>query len=476
MSLIGEKIPDNAGKLTRHKEGSIKEVLHVSYPLMISYLSGYLMLFIDRLILARFSNEAMNTVATVGLVCYVFDYGLIGITAIVEVLVGRLNGAGKLDKLGGPVWQAIWLCIFSFALCIPLAFWGDQFLVPKIYQELGNKYYFISMLSCPFFGLSAAFGSFFIGQGKGLVVTIAVIIGNIVNLLLSLILVFGFWIFPRLGPQGAAIATACAQIIQVVILAVIFFSKKNRLKHGSGIWKFDFKIFKEVVNLGLPNSLSHVLEISAWALVANMLAAVGNEQVTLFSLGQSLFILFAFFSEGLQKGVMAISSNFVGAKRYNLISKNLASASYVHIIFCLILLCLLIVHPNMIIRVFFAEDILGIADEQMLSLLDKVSSNCFWVLLYFALDGLVWMRSAVLTSFGDLKFIMFANVISVAIFAVLPIYVIIVKAYHPMEISSWQIVSMSAIVNLLVFSYRSKHKIKIINNLSSSTEIYSPSN
>ena len=99
MSLVESNILNNAGKLTRHQEGSIKEVLHVSYPLMISYLSGYLMLFIDRLILARFSNEAMNTVATVGLVCYVFDYGLIGITAIVEVLVGRLNGAGKLDRL-----------------------------------------------------------------------------------------------------------------------------------------------------------------------------------------------------------------------------------------------------------------------------------------------------------------------------------------------------------------------------------------
>lgn len=451
MSLMEDKISAHAGKLTRYKEGSIKEVLHISYPLMISYLSGYLMLFIDRLILARFSNEAMNTVATVGLVCYVFDYGLIGITAIVEVLVGRLNGARQLDRLGEPVWQAIWLCIFSFALCIPLAFWGSKFLVPTIYQELGNKYYFISMLSCPFFGLSAAFGSFFIGQGKGLVVTTAMIIGNIVNLLLSLVLVFGFWIFPRLGAQGAAIATGSAQIVQVIILARIFFSKKNVLAHGCGVWKFNFKIFKEVVNLGLPNSLSHILEISAWALVANMLATVGNEQVTLYSLGQSLFILFAFFSEGLQKGVMAISANFVGAKRYNLLANNVASASYIHIAFCVALLFLFSIYPNMIIEIFFVEDVLS---------MEKVSSNCLWVLLYFAFDGLVWIRSAVLTSFGDIKFIMIANVISVAIFAVLPIYILIVKSYYPNELSSWQIASVSAIVNLLVFSYRSKQKIK----------------
>lgn len=473
MSLLEPQTEPNTiltSKLTPYQEGSIKEVLHISYPLMISYLSGYLMLFIDRLILARFSHEAMNTVATVGLVCYVFDYGLIGITAIVEVLVGRLNGAGQLKKLGEPVWQAIWLCILSFVICIPLAFWGDQYLVPDIYKQFGTQYYFISMLSCPFFGLSAAIGSFFIGQGKGFIVALAVIIANIINLLLSLALVFGFWIFPRLGTQGAAIATAVAQIIQVMVLAVVFFSKHNRTNYGSNIWRFNFKIFKDVINLGLPNSLSHVLEISAWALVANMLAAVGNEQVTLFSVGQSLFILFAFFSEGLQKGVMAISANFIGARRYHLIQKNLTAANYVHMMFCIVLLCILLIHPNMVIKLFFTEEVLSsVNNQQIFNLLDKVSNNCFWVLLYFSLDGLVWIRSAVLTSFGDLKFIMVTNVISVAVFAVLPIYILIVRSYYQMDLSSWQLVSMSAVVNLLIFYYRSKYKLNLAALGSSNT-------
>jgi len=170
---------------------------------------------------------------------------------------------------------------------------------------------------------------------------------------------------------------------------------------------------------------------------------------------------------------MAISSNFVGAKSYYLIPKNLASASYVHLMFCLFLLFLLLIDQNIIVKIFFSNDVLSIADLEMSSLLDKVRVNCFWVLLYFALDGLVWIRSAVLTSFGDMKFIMFANVISVIVFAVLPIYVFIVKEYNPAIISSWQLVSMpawqlvsiSAVVNLLVFSYRSQYKYKMINSL-----------
>lgn len=450
--IINANIP-NSGKLTPYKEGSIKEVLHISSPLMISYLSGYLMLFIDRLILARLSSESMNAAAIIGLVCYIFDYGLIGITAIVEVLVGKLNGAKKFTNMGEPVWQAIWLCGFSFIVCIPLAFYGCKFLIPKIYQDIGREYYIISMLTCPFLGLSAALGSFFIGQGKGFIVTIAVIISNILNLVLSLMLVFGFWFVPKLGINGAAIATLVSQITQILILACMFFTKQNCMQYGAANWKFNYKIFKDVLNLGLPNSLSHVLEISAWTLVAQMLATVNNEQVTLFSIGQSLFILFAFFSEGLQKGVMAISSNFIGAKKYYLIPKNIIAASYVHLSFCLILLLILLSNSNYIIKMFFP------LEEQFSMLFGKASINCLWVLLYFALDGLVWIRSAVLTSFGDVKFIMTANIISVAIFAVLPIYIFIVKTNGDIMISSWQIVSISAFVNLFVFYYRSKVKM-----------------
>ncbi len=449
--LVQPKVSDME-QLTPHKEGGIKEVLHISYPLMISYLSGYLMLFIDRLILARFSNEAMNAAATIGLVCYVFDYGLIGITAIVEVFVGKLNGARDFTRMGEPVWQAIWLCLFSFLLCVPLAFWGSKLLVPTIYQSIGTNYYFISMISCPFFGLAAALGAFFIGQGRGYFVTIAVIISNVINLILALILVFGFWIFPRLGLQGAAVATLFAQVIQVVILAGIFFSKRNRAKYGCAIWRFNYKIFKNLLNIGLPNSLSHVLEISAWALVAQMLATVNNEQVTLFSLGQSLFILFAFFSEGLQKGVMAISSNFIGAKKYHLISKNLISATYVHMVFCLILLLALMINSNAVVKMFFPS-------EELVHLFDLANINCFWVLLCFTLEGLAWIRSAILTSVGDVKFIMVVNVISVVVFAVLPIYVLIIRTNGALMISSWQLICMSSMINFLIFSYRSKRKI-----------------
>lgn len=433
--------PANLEKLSPYQPGSIKETLHVSMPLMISFLSVYFMIFMHRLVLSKSSKEEMNAAATIGLVCFIFDYGLSGIITIIEVLVGKLNGAKKYRSMGEPVWQAIWLCVFSAFICIPLAYLGSSFLIPKIYQSIGTNYYICSLITCPIFGLGVALSCFFIGQGKNYIITIAVIISNILNLILLLCLVFGVWIFPKLGLTGAAVATLCAQITQVIILAIVFFSKNNRLNYGCNVWRFNYKIFKQMFVSGVPNSLSHMLELSAWVIISRMLASVSNTQVTIFNVGQSIFILLAFFSEGLQKGTIAIVANLIGSDQKHLIPKSIMSANYILMFFCIILFFIIFIANDYIIKLFFST---------------PININCLWVLLYFMLESLAWIRTAILIAYTDVKFIMLANLTSILLFAVLPIYVFIVKDIGSQLLSSWQIISFSALVNLLVFYFRSK--------------------
>jgi MATE family multidrug resistance protein len=58
--------------LTRYPLGSIRELLMVALPLMLMGASGCLMHFLDRIILARYSLEAMNiaVVASMPSICW----------------------------------------------------------------------------------------------------------------------------------------------------------------------------------------------------------------------------------------------------------------------------------------------------------------------------------------------------------------------------------------------------------------------
>lgn len=111
---MSEKIAEvtkEYAKLTKHPSGTIKELFAISFPLMLSFLSNYLMLFFDRLILANYSLQAMNAVTASSLFCMIFQYGAIGIASIAEVFIGQFNGSKQYLKAAGPTWQMIWFSL-----------------------------------------------------------------------------------------------------------------------------------------------------------------------------------------------------------------------------------------------------------------------------------------------------------------------------------------------------------------------------
>ena len=115
------------GKLTKHPEGSVRELFTIAFPLMLSILSGNLMMFLDRLILANYSLEAMNAAAAAGMACMVIQYGAIGIASIAEVFVGQYNGAKKYAQAAQPTWQMVWFSLMTTVIFLAAAKWSGPF-------------------------------------------------------------------------------------------------------------------------------------------------------------------------------------------------------------------------------------------------------------------------------------------------------------------------------------------------------------
>lgn len=82
-------------KLTPYPEGSLRELLQISFPLIVSLMSASLMLFLDRLFLAHYSLDSLNAAAHAGASVQFLQFWSIATVCIAEVFVGRFNGAGK---------------------------------------------------------------------------------------------------------------------------------------------------------------------------------------------------------------------------------------------------------------------------------------------------------------------------------------------------------------------------------------------
>ena len=146
-------------------------LLLVSIPLMLSSLSGSLMLLCDRLFLAHYSLASLNSIVMISSIVLMLQIGTNVIASIADVFVGQLNGAEKKLELSQPTWQMIWFSLFTSILFLPLAFFAEHFF-PIGLDSYQDEIFYTKLLIaiCPLSPLSVALSAFFIGR-KGLKIT-----------------------------------------------------------------------------------------------------------------------------------------------------------------------------------------------------------------------------------------------------------------------------------------------------------------
>ena len=434
--------------LTKYPQGSLRELWVISFPLMLSLLSSSLMLFFDRLLLSKSSLDCLNACTNAGVIAASFQFLFISTTSIAEVFVGQYNGAGLKNKIGEPVWQMIWLSLLTAFISLPIGFLAAPLIfVDSDYSQLELQYFQWIMYFTPFFCLSTALSTFYIGRAYVHFVTMTVIAANVINVLLDLILIFGWepWV-PSYGISGAAIATGISQVFQCLVLFIGFFNKKNRDEFGTGNMKLKLIPFMNCLKIGMPNAISHSIEIGAWAIFFRMMTNLGHEYITVIAVAQSIFILFTFITDGMSKGTSAIAANMIGANKYDIIWKLLGSGVKFYFFASLILSTILVIYPDPLIHWFIPA-----GDD--VDMIHQVRSACFWVWVFFFFDGITWLIVGVLTAAGDTRFVMKAGVISVWIFALAPIYIFLVKLGYKADVA-WAITAVYGAINCVIYLSR----------------------
>lgn len=409
-------------KSSEKNSGSLKELWFISFPLMLSLMSSSLMFFADRLFLAQYSIEAHNAATSAGNMVAFLQFIFICTTCIAEVFVGQYNGAGEKSKIGSPVWQMIWLSLFSSLIFFPIGIYGGSFLFSASRYEVMEIEYFRYLMLCgPIFCLSGAISAFYIGRGSLVFATTITISANILNAILAYFLILGYEpYFSSLGIKGAAYATGISQGLQSLIMFLDFMRKKNRLMYGTGKWHFVWSEFYKCLKFGIPSSIAHTIEILAWALFFRMLMNVSDDHITVASIAQTILFLFTFMTEGISKGAMALASNMVGAKKWNRIWKLLFSGVKFYSIVFLLLGFFLVIDPSYIIHLFVSPE------DEGGRLYTLIASSCLWIWLFFLFDGIHWLVVGLLTAAGDSKFVLKTGSTTIWVFALLPAYILIV--------------------------------------------------
>ncbi len=448
-------------------EYSIKQLFRIAFPLLFSSLSAMGMIFVDRLILATHSLDAHNAAVEATNFGWVFLTGWSTLSSVSQIFVAQNYGAQKYSNLGRPVWQMIWLGVCSCLFFIPASLWMPGILFGNESSYQMHRIYLSWMLiSGPCQILFYALCGFFIGQGKTLLTSIAVLIGNFVNAGLCYLLVFGWegYVTP-MGSTGAAIATNTAVLGQVLLLLIVFFNSSNRKLLGTTEWSLRPELLKDCIRVGLPSALFAILEVAGWVLFYKMMSSLGPKHLTVAGIVQNILILFNFFGDSLYKSVATLCGNAIGAKRQEDVFKIVRSGFVLMTIFMICFALFIWATHSVLIHLFLNTMSPGefalIESALMFGLANAV--------IYKYFEGIRLIFSGALTAAADTVFLLVGGSCSVWLFMVLPIYTLVVKQEGSIE-TALILCSLYTLLAALVYGWRfysrawQKHAILITSS------------
>jgi len=254
-------------------ETSLKYMLKLAGPMIVTTLSFTLMQFVDRFMVSRLGTEALAAILPAGFVSFVPASFAIGVTASVTTFVSQSFGRGEKRNCSNYCWQAIFMGLGYSAIVAAIMLPG----APLIFKMMGHEpavanmevIYLRIMLYTQFLAVFAWCSSqFFMGIHRPIITMYAALCGQVVNVAANYVLIFGKFGFPAMGIAGAAWGTFIGIVVGAVIRMTMFLgSDINATFKSRETMAVDFRRMGALLKVGLPAGFELTLNVAFWGVI-----------------------------------------------------------------------------------------------------------------------------------------------------------------------------------------------------------------
>lgn len=343
------------------QKGGFKQLILLFFPLFFTTFSNYFYLFIEKLLLARFSMDAMEAAVNITYAYQIFQGTSLSLAMMAQVFVGRWFGEGNWKPIGSGIWQYIWFSILSSFLTLPLGvLYGNFYFSGTRFEADAWNYYIFNLLINFLFPMGMTLSCFYFGLGKTRLVLITTLASQIVKLGLAYWFIFGGgWVSP-MGLMGGALSTLFAQMGYCLVLLAVFLNKNHRILYHTEAWKFNLKLFWECMHPGLIRALNRILIFTSWAATARLMSTRDADHLLVLSIGGTLFLFLPFIAESICQAQITVVSQILGLRDYGLLVKAFRSGTLLVFIVVALAAIPLLLFPEMIFSYLFPEFTLDI--------------------------------------------------------------------------------------------------------------------
>ncbi|HMI06275.1 MAG TPA: MATE family efflux transporter [Flavobacterium sp.] len=296
--------------------------LKLAYPVILGMLGHTLIGIVDKLMVGKLGSAELAAVSLGNSFIFIAMSIGIGFSTAITPIVAEGDAEKDLPKVRSAFHNGLFLCtVLGISLFILVFFCKPLLSLMGQPQE-------VIVLALPYLGWAAfSLIPMVIYQGykqfaDGLSMTkysmYAIVMSNIIHIPINYALIYGVWIFPKLGVTGAGIGTVISRIAMVVFMHLIL-SNNKKLKayfHEFTFAEIKKTTIRKIVNLGLPSSMQMLFEVALFTSAVWLCGTIGKTSQAANEIALSLATITFMFAMGLSVTAMIRVSNQKGLNDY----------------------------------------------------------------------------------------------------------------------------------------------------------------
>ncbi len=341
-----------------------KSIFKIAIPAVIEQVLLMVVGVVSLAFVGHINNEAVTAVGFINSLFAFIQVFFIALSTGCTVIIARLIGEGDVKSAKLAIKQSVIIgfilscimtvCLILFARPVLNLFFGGA---EELVLDMSTRYFKITLITLPLMFVNIIISGSLRGAGDTKTPMFIANIVNVLNIILSYVLIYGISIgdfsIEKMGLTGAAIAVSISRGLGGILSLFVVLNKKVLLSF-SLIDRFiiDISLLKRILKVGIPASIEQLIMQGGFLILQVIISKMGTNSSAVYQIVISInSMCFApIFGFGISAVTMVSQS--LGAKRIDLAKKSAWLTVNICTLLAIALSALLFIFAGQLIKIY----------------------------------------------------------------------------------------------------------------------------
>jgi putative MATE family efflux protein len=342
-----------------YTKGSIRSaIVLLAVPMILELSLESVFAVVDMFFVGKLGENAIATVGLTESVIALVYSAAIGLSTAATAMVARRVGEKNPEAASKAGAQVI---IISMIVTIVISIAGIIFAAdilrlmgakPEVIRT-GTGFARIMLGGSVAIILLFLINGIFRGAGNAAIAMKSLWLASLINIFLCPMLINGFGPFPKLGLEGAAIATTIGRSIGVLYQCYFLVKGKGMLDMKASHFNWDSAIIKSLIKIAWPATLQFLIASGSWIVLARLVAETGGTTASAgYQVAIRNVVFFILPAWGLSNAAATLVGQNLGAGQPGRAEKSVLLCTKYNVYFMALVTILFVFFSTPIINIF----------------------------------------------------------------------------------------------------------------------------